>query len=668
MTQPCDPTAHSPIPCCRPNPDSPCSSALVASQWRSHPRTHADSDHPLVQHLVSSGCHDLRARSLVSLEAYGMTSLDGLAWAYRVEAQLLRSADDAPSVCPQCRRCTTTFAYCGPYEPGQACRRVTVNLADLPATLGTPRTTGDEAGSAEGWPLCIGAGGALEYCAPGTFLAVSHVWEHGWKGSSEDGLCSRVLKLLLDVARRSFGLDYVWLDPALVSREPTRRSLAINAMRSIYSTAKATLVCDRRLVLLPEGCGDREMAVAIAGCDWMTRVWTMQEGLLSGDVAVLRRQGTAPSRPREIMASLILSDSTVGRAESGSVFGGVEDEESENEAWQAFGAVQTISSLLKPSPDQMLERVVLASRERLTTNAVDYARALFPLFDLRWPGPETTLEQGQIMLLQSLGSEAGRLTSLWGPVGLPEPFSWAPLTIPGTDGRFGGRGRTVTEHGLMGAWSWREVRPVRQVPFKYAEKLEVIRDHGNLGDLTRDMKSALMDGMRTRYRPMIEDKGGLVKAASSAAGSFLRSYKSHDRRWIESAGRFAMSFNHDFGRGIELNWRRYGVQDEIDHHGSKIALMTGNACEIIEFETDGEQESMMVYYSLKDPLPWPGKRVLLLAAGDRSNVDSPDLDFYTLASVDSAVDGWYHLHRIGSAMGRRIDMNEMAKSLQGVLS
>ena len=34
----------------------------------------------------------------------------------------------------------------------------------------------------------------------------------------------------------------------------------------------------------------------------------------------------------------------------------------------------------------------------------------------------------------------------------------------------------------------------------------------------------------------------------------------------------------------------------------------------------------MVYYSLKDPLLWPGKKILLLAAGDWSNVDSHDID------------------------------------------
>ena len=76
-------------------------------------------------------------------------------------------------------------------------------------------------------------------------------------------------------------------------------------------------------------------------------------------------------------------------------------------------------------------------------------------------------------------------------------------------------------------------------------KLDVIRDHGDSGDLAQDMRNALMDGIRTRYGPMIEEKGELAKAASIAAGSFLCSYKSRDKRWIESVGRFAMTFNHD---------------------------------------------------------------------------------------------------------------------------
>jgi hypothetical protein len=42
--------------------------------------------------------------------------------------------------------------------------------------------------------------GKLEYCDAGQFLAVSHVWDHGWQGVSEDGICSRVLDMLLNVA------------------------------------------------------------------------------------------------------------------------------------------------------------------------------------------------------------------------------------------------------------------------------------------------------------------------------------------------------------------------------------------------------------------------------------------------------------------------------------
>ena len=44
--------------------------------------------------------------------------------------------------------------------------------------------------------LCIGAGGELHWCGKGEFMAVSHVWEHGWQGDSEKGVCNRVLDFI----------------------------------------------------------------------------------------------------------------------------------------------------------------------------------------------------------------------------------------------------------------------------------------------------------------------------------------------------------------------------------------------------------------------------------------------------------------------------------------
>lgn len=116
-------------------------------------------------------------------------------------------------------------------------------------------------------------------------MAVSHVWEHGLQGESEKGLCIRTLDLLLFVANL-FGLEWVWIDIAMISREPISRNLAINSMNFVYTSSKVTVVFDRLLLSMDEG-SDRERVMAVFLMDWMTRVWTMQEALLSKDLVFL---------------------------------------------------------------------------------------------------------------------------------------------------------------------------------------------------------------------------------------------------------------------------------------------------------------------------------------------------------------------------------------------
>ncbi len=72
-------------------------------------------------------------------------------------------------------------------------------------------------------------------------MAVSHVWEHGWQGNSEEGVCSRTLELLLDVAAL-FDLEWVWLDIVMISGVKEIRATSINSMNLVYSSAKVTVV------------------------------------------------------------------------------------------------------------------------------------------------------------------------------------------------------------------------------------------------------------------------------------------------------------------------------------------------------------------------------------------------------------------------------------------
>ena len=187
-------------------------------------------------------------------------------------------------------------------------------------------------------------------------------------GVSEDGICSRVLDMLLKVAAE-FNLEWIWLDIAMVSDVQEIRIMSINAMNRVYSTAAITLVCDR-LLLSMKGGTDREKALAISLTDWFTRVWTMQEAILSKRLIFLQRDGYWMGR--DLFMSLLHNCS------EGPIC-----------HWKQCGAILTIWSIVGTS-GQLLDRIFYANGSRRTTKKIDMTRALFPLFDLKWPGPNNS--------------------------------------------------------------------------------------------------------------------------------------------------------------------------------------------------------------------------------------------------------------------------------------
>ena len=179
--------------------------------------------------------------------------------------------------CSSCGPGSNTAVFRG-YDASSACFKFPVSIENFQIAV-----------EAEGKTLCIGRGGELRWCGKDEFMAVSHVWEHGWQGTSEDGVCSRTLDLLLDVAEL-FDLEWVWLDVALISGVKEVRATSVNSMGLVYSSAKVTVVWDRLLLAASSAASSpREVAFLIYLTDWMTRVWTMQEALLSSYLVFMFR-------------------------------------------------------------------------------------------------------------------------------------------------------------------------------------------------------------------------------------------------------------------------------------------------------------------------------------------------------------------------------------------
>jgi hypothetical protein len=421
---------HAPVSCAwTSETDHTCKIQSLAKSWKAADHTYTYRDHPLVLALEKVGCHQLRARMVISEQGYGMTIetsksvIDG----YRKLKECNSGAlPKGVSACDQCQPGTNTFALQGASYKGN-CWFTPVSIAKTTAL------------AQNGKVLCIGPGGELKWCGDKEFIAVSHVWEHGWKGDSEKGVCKRVLDMLLLVARL-FGLEWVWLDIAMISRNPEFRTMSINSMDLVYSKAKATIVCDRLLLSMNSG-NDRERVMMIYLSDWMTRVWTMQEAILTQDLIFLF--GDSYISGKELLHALINKAPRLRP----------------DLHWQQYRAIRTLNGMLEATTTPILDRVQSLSKERLTSKRTDMVRAIYPLFKLKWPGPGTTLEDGQIKLLTHLGKEAGMLGSLNGPI-MPRPWSWALLTIVGCAGGLQKRefAMQVTASGLKGEWSAWNVR------------------------------------------------------------------------------------------------------------------------------------------------------------------------------------------------------------------
>lgn len=85
----------------------------------------------------------------------------------------------------------------------------------------------------------------------------------------------------------------------MISRDKTVRAIAIDSMDTVYSTAKATLVVDRLLLsFIPRAEDDKQTALAIIASDWMTRLLTMQEVMLSQNLLILTNRDSPTINPR----------------------------------------------------------------------------------------------------------------------------------------------------------------------------------------------------------------------------------------------------------------------------------------------------------------------------------------------------------------------------------
>ncbi|KAI4212788.1 MAG: hypothetical protein LQ351_004490 [Letrouitia transgressa] len=126
------------------------------------------------------------------------------------------------------------------------------------------------------------------------YAIFSHVWTDGFaamNNKNEMSLC--VLKLFSEIlekikiqqtSSKSTMPELFWIDTLSIPVEvkyAEERVKAISQMHKIYTHANYTVVLDLSLMRVPMGSGYSNTAMKITLSKWMTRLWTLQEAVLS---------------------------------------------------------------------------------------------------------------------------------------------------------------------------------------------------------------------------------------------------------------------------------------------------------------------------------------------------------------------------------------------------
>ena len=129
------------------------------------------------------------------------------------------------------------------------------------------------------------------------YVIFSHVWADGYGNPNANQLPKCVLDLFLRLFRdikneNSYGrnrgtlqsTENFWIDTLAIpvdDKYKAQRKKAIRNMHKIYTGAKYTIVLDAGLMRINRGEGYIQPAMSITLSGWMTRLWTLQEAVLS---------------------------------------------------------------------------------------------------------------------------------------------------------------------------------------------------------------------------------------------------------------------------------------------------------------------------------------------------------------------------------------------------
>ncbi|KAL9043127.1 MAG: hypothetical protein Q9214_003591 [Letrouitia sp. 1 TL-2023] len=126
------------------------------------------------------------------------------------------------------------------------------------------------------------------------YAIFSHVWTDGFAAmNNKNGMTPCVLDMFTEIleqvtiqqtGKKSPVPELFWIDTLAIpvkEKYAEERVKAISQMHNIYTRAKYTVVLDLSLMQVQMGSGYSNPAMKITMCKWMTRLWTLQEAVLS---------------------------------------------------------------------------------------------------------------------------------------------------------------------------------------------------------------------------------------------------------------------------------------------------------------------------------------------------------------------------------------------------
>lgn len=310
---------------------------------------------------------------------------------------------------------------------------------DEPSKWVCPPRTMMEQSAREETALCINLHGQWSLRTSG-YVALSHVWIEGLQRDKvHQGLSSQKVDSIFALLQsRAIDAAWIWTDALAIPSggDPETSALEddmltidiINAMPQIYSHADAVLIIDA-LVLQLHPQSHVDVAIAIACGKWATRVWTYQEIKLASRALILTATGCFEYR------SVVDALHTLKATEKSRY----------HSLWLRLHCMMKDEATGISIPD-----IIMSCGTRKSGQDVDYARAFFPVLDLKWEFGMTR-EEGMQKIYTSYKLHASRVACFYGAPRLSVKPAWAPSSFNDLEG-YVTEPMQWEERGIRGEW------------------------------------------------------------------------------------------------------------------------------------------------------------------------------------------------------------------------